>query len=71
MPNQRKRGRVIVGSWVPEKLKRKLQQIAAAERVPTSTVIERMLREQSAKYMERGEGQHGRDGNSTDRQGPA
>lgn len=45
MPNQRKKGKVIIGGYVDSRLKTQLRKMSLASKKPMSQVIEELLRE--------------------------
>ena len=54
MPNKRKKGKSQVNAWVPEKLKARIQRIAAEEDRPVSDVVNEILTEWIVKEEEKG-----------------
>ena len=50
MPNKRGDGKKNITAWVPEELKEELTKIALKEKLPLSTLIEKILNEEIKEH---------------------
>lgn len=53
MPNQRKKGKKVVGAWIDESLYNLIRKEALYENIPISELMIRILKEQVQKHAEK------------------
>jgi hypothetical protein len=55
MPNQRKKGKKVVGAWIDESLYNLIRQEAVSQNIPISELMIRILKEQVQKHARKHE----------------